>query len=51
MGCDMTRRELLRAFGISLVAWPAVAIAARDQETKKGPAKVATVTLAISGMT
>jgi hypothetical protein len=47
----MTRRELLGAFGISLVAWSAVAVAARDQETKKGPAKTASVILAISGMT
>jgi hypothetical protein len=46
----MTRRELLGALGISLVAWPDMAIAARDQDTKRR-AKAATVTLAISGMT
>lgn len=47
----MTRRELLCAFGIGVVAWPAARIAARDQDKPKDAAKTATVTLAISGMT
>jgi hypothetical protein len=51
MGVDMTRRELLCAFGISVVAWPAAKIGARGQAKPKTAAKTATVTLAISGMT
>lgn len=47
----MTRRELVRAFGIGVIAWPASLIAARGQDKKKTAAKTATVTLAISGMT
>jgi hypothetical protein len=47
----MTRRELLRAFGISVSAWPAAAMAAGGQDKKKDKPKAATVTLAISGMT
>jgi hypothetical protein len=47
----MTRRELIRAFGFGVTAWPAMAIAARGQDKKKDAAKTATVTLAISGMT
>jgi hypothetical protein len=46
----MTRRELVRAFGIGVIAWPASVIAAPGQDKKK-TAKTATVTLAISGMT
>ena len=47
----MTRRELVRTFGIGVMAWPALVIAARGQDKKKNGAKTATVTLAISGMT
>jgi hypothetical protein len=47
----MTRRELLSAFGISIVAWPVAVIAARGQDKKKDTAQSSTVTLAISGMT
>ena len=51
MGLNMTRRELLGAFGIALVAGPARPITAASQDKNKGAAKVTTVTLAISGMT
>jgi hypothetical protein len=47
----MTRRQLLRALRIGVVAWPASVIGARGQDKNKDAAKTATVTLAISGMT
>lgn len=45
-----SRRELLRAFGIAAAAWDG-GLAALGQQKKKNQPKLATVTLAISGMT
>jgi hypothetical protein len=46
----LTRRELLGAFGMA-VAVSHGKLAAPGQRTKKNPPKLATVTLAIAGMT